>query len=206
MDQKLAKWKRWLRVVHDDVQKLVMHKDIFWQIGEIVNSNPKIQIHSAFYDFIGNSHAAYVVMGIRRHVKTHKDSISFRALLEDIAANAEILSREYYRALYAGSGMEDLADGDFDQFSKPGGEHIDPDLVSTDIKRLEEAGKKAEELADRRIAHYDKKEVSVLPTYNEVDACIDLSVISGPKADRRNDLDSCACDSGRWNTAFRENN
>jgi hypothetical protein len=67
-----------------------------------------------------------------------------------------------------------MADRDFDQFAGPGGKHIDPQVVRSDVEDLISAGKRVEELADRRIAHHDKKEVSAPPTYNDVDACINL--------------------------------
>jgi hypothetical protein len=174
VDSKLEKWLRWLDVIHDDVQQLVVHKQIFWEVGDIVNANEKIQVHSAFYDFIGNSHAAFVAMGVRRHVKVNKDSISFRRLLEEIKDAPHVLSRDYYRSLYKGKVVGDLADNDFDKFSGPGKDHIDRNIIDTDLCEMSRIAKKVEDLTDKRIAHYDKRKIKEPPTFKDLDASVEF--------------------------------
>ena len=114
------------------------------------------------------------MIGLRRQIKTDDNSISLASLLEDIIATPEVLSRRYYVSRYKGSSVEDLADGDFDRFSGPGAPHIDASMVAADLSRLREASAKCEDFADKRVAHRDRREPKSLPTYNEVDACIDL--------------------------------
>ena len=174
MNQKLRKWLRWLQVIRDDVQQLVIHKDIFEHVRKIIEANPRIQIPNAFYDFMGGSYAAYAAMGIRRQARYHKDSISFIGLLGDIADNPHALTRGYYVSLYGGPGITHLADKEFDRFSGTGGAHIDPTLVRRDIRRLEARWREVREFIDRRIAHHDRKAVAMPSGYRDIDACIDL--------------------------------
>jgi len=174
MDQKLRKWIKWLRIIGDDVQRLVTHNEIFRQVSEIIDSNPKVRIPSAFYDFIGQSHAAYAAMGVRRHATTHKDSISFRGLLDDIAQNPEVLYRNDCKEVHAGSVVTGPEGEDFVLIPGPEREHIDPASVRKDIRRLEAAWRKLKETADRRIAHYDRKAVSSPSCYKDIERCIAL--------------------------------
>lgn len=174
MKQKLEKWEKWFKTVYQEVTNLAVKRHVFWEVQDVIKNNPKIQKPSAFYEFIGDSYAASMVMEIRRLVKRHKDSISFAGLLEDIRDNPQIMSRGRYVAFYKESNVEHRADGDFDQFAeRPGGDHIDPTLVEQDLQELVEKAQKCEAYADRRVAHYDKGPITV-PTFNDLDDCVDF--------------------------------
>lgn len=54
------------------------------------------------------------------------------------------------------------------------GPNINPDAVRSDLSLLQAAAKQCEDYTDKRIAHRDKREPNVIPTYTEVDECVDL--------------------------------
>src|SRR5215510_2486158 len=120
MDQKLNKWLRWLKVVENDIQQMLIHRNIFWEVQKIIRKNRNIQQPSSFYQYLGVTYVSYITMGIRRQVKIDKQSISFARLLSEIIETPSILSRVYFRSLYKGSVAEDLADRDFDKFVENG--------------------------------------------------------------------------------------
>ena len=95
-------------------------------------------------------------------------------LLEEMIATPEVLTRTYYVGFYKGSVVEQFANKDFDKFAIQGAPHIDPALVAADLEKLRFASKRCEDFADKRLAHRDKREPKELPTYDEVDACIDV--------------------------------
>lgn len=101
-------------------------------------------------------------------------SISMARLFEEMIAAPQAFPRAYYTAKYKGSVAEAFADRDFDKFAAPGAPHIDPNLVAADLARLWAASKRCEDFADKRVAHRDEREPKQLPTFNEVDSCIDL--------------------------------
>jgi len=173
MDTQLKKWICWLKVVHDDVQQLLINRNIFWDVQEIIKNNPDLHKPSSFYSYLGDTYVAYVSIGIRRQVKVSKQSISFARLLSEIIETPSVLSREYYRGLYKGSVVEDLADQHFDRFSGSGKACISGDMVRADLEELNLAASKVEDFADKRIAHHDKCKPKVLPKFNEVDDCLD---------------------------------
>jgi hypothetical protein len=174
MNPKLAKWIRWLKIIHDEIQLLVLAKDGFWEVQEIIKSNKKIQKPSYFYQYLGNTYVSYSVIGMRRQLKVDSQSISLARLLIEIAETPEAVSRKYYRGLYSGSLVKRFADRDFDKFSEPGAAHISKKKVLDDLKRLRDAGRKLEEYADRRVAHRDKREVKSPPLFRDGDAFIEL--------------------------------
>jgi hypothetical protein len=174
MDQKLAKWIRWMKVIHDEIQQLVIAKDIFWEVQEIIKNNKNIQKPSSFYEYLGNTYVSHSVIGMRRQLKVDTQSISLARLLTEMANNPEVLSRKYYTAMYVGSVVEDFADRDFDRFSSPGAPHISKTMVLSDLAKLCDAGRTLERFADRRIAHRDKRAVKSPPRFKDGDAFIDL--------------------------------
>lgn len=174
MNTRLNKWIKWLKVIHDDIQSLLVTRNIFWEVQKIIKNNKDIQKPSAFYQYLGDTYVAYATIAIRRQVKSDKQSISFARLLAEISDDPVILSRSYYKKLYVGSVVEMFADRHFDEFVGDNKDHISPLMVRNDLERLKLKAKKIEDFADKRIAHHDKKQPRSLPTFSEVDDCINL--------------------------------
>ena len=49
-----------------------------------------------------------------------------------------------------------------------------PTKITSDIDELKGAERACEEFVDKRIAHLDKREPKVVPTYEQIDKCINL--------------------------------
>lgn len=171
MDLRLKKWIRWLAVIKADVQQLLINQNIFWEIQELIRANERIQKPSSFYKYLGDTYVSYATIGIRRQLKIDQSSISFSRLFADIAENPKTLSREYYKSLFKGSVVEDLADRQFDRYSEHG-RYISAAMVRNDLAKLKSVSKKVEDFVDKRIAHHDRRKPKVLPKFHEVDTCI----------------------------------
>ena len=76
-------------------------------------------------------------------------------------------------ALYE-RGARYEANHDFAQFTREGAEYIDPNIVQQDLDQLKKLGHDVENFADKRIAHYDKQLVENVPSFGELDDCIDF--------------------------------
>lgn len=197
---KLKKWLTWMATIHNEIQGLVVDANMFWEVQDIIRANPRIQKPNAFYRYLGRTYLSHALAGLRRQVKPQKDSISFAGLLEDIAKNPEILSRDYYRSLCAfpdgpdisqieTEGRKELAEigitgtsqlkdlikmDDFAPYADVSGKHVCPKMVEDDLKRLKSSVEIHEEYTDKRIAHWDKDDPEVIPTFGELDDCIKL--------------------------------
>jgi len=155
MDTRLKKWIRWLAVIHDDVQQLLVNQNIFWEVQEIIKNNKRVHKPSSFYQYLGDTYISHVTVGIRRQLKIDQTSISFARLLTEIAKHPSSLNRIYYKNLFKGSVVEDLADKQFDKYSEKGA-HISASMVQNDLAQLKSVSAKIEDFVDKRVAHRDK--------------------------------------------------
>lgn len=160
--------------MHDDIQQLLVKRNIFWEVQQIIKNNSELHKPSSFYSYLGDTYVAYISIGIRRQVKINNQSISFSRLLSEMIDTPSVLSRKYYTGLYQGTVVEDFADRDFDKFSGTGRSQISKEMVSSDLRELNRTASKVEDFSDRRIAHHDTRRPKELPTFNEVDACLDV--------------------------------
>jgi hypothetical protein len=174
MDPRLGKWLRWLDVIETEIQELVIAKYTFHEVQRMIAENAKLQVSNSFYRYFTSSYVSHVVMGLRRQIKTDAQSISLALLLRELTETPHLLTRAYYVSLYEGSTVEHFADRHFNQFAASGDVHVDPSRIAADLQKLRDASARCEEFADKRLAHRDKCDPKALPTYNEVDACIDL--------------------------------
>lgn len=173
MDKIFTKWNKWLDVIYKEITSLSVNRHIFWEVQEIIKSNKKIQKPSSFYEFLGSAYASLAVMGIRRQVKIHKQSISFARLLKQIADKPGVVSRERYVALYGSDQiMREMGERDFKKFADKFGKHINSSIVINDLKSLQMKAAKCEKYADMRVAHFDKRALKNPPTFKDLDDCI----------------------------------
>jgi len=174
MDLRVKKWIKCLGIIEVEVQQLLIARDIFWTVQDLIKRNKRIQKPSSFYRYLGDTYVSHVLMGIRRQIKIDGQSISLARLLSEIASDPQRISRSYYKTLYKNSVVEDHADRDFNKFCGDDPSCISAQMVKQDLRHLEEVTKKCENFADRRIAHRDKRKPNVLPKFIEVDECIEV--------------------------------
>lgn len=196
--QKLEKWLRWMETIHNEILALVQDANMFWEVQDIIRGNPRIQKPNAFYSYLARTYLSHALIGLRRQTKLQEDSISFVRLLDEIAKNPEELSRSYFNSHYPFSNGPDLDEvigrtgleavgivdssqlkaiikmDDFAPYAEASGAHVCPQMVEDDRARLEAAAQKHEAFADKRIAHWDKREPKVIPSFEELDDCIKL--------------------------------
>lgn len=174
MNSRFEKWLRWLKIVEGEVQDLVVAKHIFHEIQGMIRDNPRLHQYSSFYDYFANTYVSHVVIGVRRQTTCRKDSISMARLFKEMMDTPEAFTRAHYTAKYKGSAKEDCANITFDQIAAPGAPHINPYLVEADLARIQALPKHCEDFANKCVAHRDRRELKEVPTFNEIDACIDL--------------------------------
>jgi hypothetical protein len=175
MDPKLKKWGKWLKSINEEVTRLVIARDIFWSVQDLIKTNKQIQKPSSFFRYMGDTYISFITMGIRRQIKIDNQSISFARLLSEIESNPEKISRQFFQELYKGSRVEFLANNHFDKFcDNPGDSHISSNMVNEDLRQLKIAACLCEKFADKRIAHQDKREPKILPTFKDTDKTIDF--------------------------------
>ncbi len=185
MDDRFNKWNKWINLILSEISGLSIERNIFWEVQDIIKNNLKIQKPSKFYNFLSNIYVESALIGVRRQVKIDKDSISLARLLKEISDTPEILSRTRFFAHFKGSTVEKIAklmgstvekfnNRNFDQFAGKIGDHVDPELIKLDLEELKSKAQKCEKYADQRVAHLDEKAISNIPTFADLDSCIDF--------------------------------
>jgi hypothetical protein len=117
--------------------------------------------------WIAGTYEDSILMAIRRQMDLHKDKpISLAWLLKEISAYPHVLSRERFVGLYSPE-VEDVAHREFDSLVAPGANHINPDVVRTELDDLREQTV-IEEYTDKRVAHFDAKGPEDSPTVLQV--------------------------------------
>lgn len=174
MNNRFKKWNKWLDVIYREITSLSVNRNIFWEVQKMIKNNPKIQKPSSFYEFLGSVYVASALIGVRRQVKVDKQSISFVRLLKEICDTPEVLSRTRFVDLYRASAVQRSVDRDFDKFAGKGKNYVNRDLVNLDLQKLREKAGKCEKYADQRVAHFDKGAIKNVPTFRDLDDCIDF--------------------------------
>jgi hypothetical protein len=173
--ERFTLWDRWLQIIYEDAQNLLIGRYIYREVQAIVRDNPAIQEDSSFYDWMAYTYAGWAVVGVRRLVDKGPDSVSLANLLKAVAANPQALSREHFVALYKDSNLP-LSYGEqvFDKHVGPGASHVSGVAVATDLDELEQAATSIRRYVNKRVAHRDRADFSEIPTFDDLDKALDL--------------------------------
>jgi hypothetical protein len=144
MTNKVAKWKRWGEAICGDCANLLLSRDMFIDLHEMIAKNQKMQQSDYFHEYMKDTYVAHALMMVRKHLKVGADSISLTALASDICENTSCAPNPGFT-----------------------------ENISHQLTRFLDAARKLESFADRVIAHRDKRAPTHTPTYNEVNDAID---------------------------------
>jgi len=181
----LSKWNsRWIGDVNssgsitNELMNLAMIREVNSGLREMVNKNEQLQVHSAFYSVSYITYYQTVLMYIRRQVRRGSGSISLIALADDIFKNHSMITKEFYSELYTHNHHEDdkkdfkeLGNKDFERlFKGKSTNYLDPEIIKNDIKALEKISNDSSDYIDKRLAHIDKREPSIIPNNDEIES------------------------------------
>lgn len=153
--------------IHEDIKFLVWYKTIYLELVDIITSNPEINTGNLFWDWISRNYVSSSLMGIRRQIDKDGRAISLVRLLDDVAGNANLLTRDFYTSLYP-EDMQVLAHRHFDGLAGPSAAHYPHEKAEADAQLLTELGKSFRDYIDRRLAHADKAAEVRIGTFKEL--------------------------------------
>ncbi|MBW4488331.1 MAG: hypothetical protein KME12_11135 [Trichocoleus desertorum ATA4-8-CV12] len=155
MEQKIQKWNKWLQVLRQEITKLIQSNYIYAETREIVIANPDINNSNIFYDWLTRNYVCTTLMGIRRQLDEHSDSISLVKFLRDLQINNTLLTRKRHLTLYS-KDMQSLGNNIFNKLAGESSNLFPKESIEFDLHRLEKIKDVHSRLIDRRIAHYEK--------------------------------------------------
>jgi len=124
---------------------------------------------------MANVYSTSTVIGIRRQVDRHPDSVSFANLLKSMSERPAVLSRTRFVSLYSGSNVPPgLADRAFDKYACADGSMLEAEIPAADLVGLDAKAAVVKQYANKRVAHIDRSGIKTPPTYTDLDECLDL--------------------------------
>ena len=162
-----------LDVLKSEVQSLVINRHVFWEVQDIIRKNQRIQIGSTFYDWMGSAYATSMSVAVRRQVDEDSRSISFVNFLKQIQARPHLVSRAWYKSLFAnGNYPANWPDACFDRLAGRGQQHVQADFVASEIVALKARTKHVARYVNKRVAHRDAHDFRPLPKFRDIDAAV----------------------------------
>ncbi|MBN2181207.1 MAG: hypothetical protein JW715_04775 [Sedimentisphaerales bacterium] len=171
------RWKLWIDKIKKDLQDILINQQIFCEIRAIAIqanwSNIEETYNLLFCNFIKMCYSAQATVGIRRHLKNNKNSISLKRLMVQIKNCSSQFTYDFYLQQHPATPQNiHWQKTIFSDFSHDGITVAD-DIINADIQNLETLGKKVEDYVDRQLAHLDKKDWNDEITCNELENIVD---------------------------------
>src|ERR1700687_3910753 len=168
------RWLRWWKIPRRDITSIAFHRSLYGEVTAIVDANPAVKVPSAFFDWMRLAYVTDMSSAVRRITDHRKDTISLRRLMEEIALYPGVLSRRRFVGLYPGTLRRAIGHRDFERFARPGAATIDPRLVWRHRQELLSAQRRLRTFVNKHVAHRARYPMRHLPTFDELDRCVDL--------------------------------
>ena len=173
--ERFKQWGEWIMMIHSEVEEAVIRRVIFVEIRQMIDRNPRIQRHSAFYEWMAGTYGDSMLMAMRRQVDHNKQSISLIGLLTAIERHPQALSRANFLAQLPPQ-MHVFGNARFDLDIGADSAHIDAKTVADDLAVLRGVTDIVWHYGTKRVAHFDAVGPTSVPTFKELDEALDLIV------------------------------
>lgn len=168
------RWVRWWNLLFDDIKTIAHHRDLYRQVTAMVEANPALHVPSAFYDWMQLAYVTSQASAIRRLVDWDRRSVSLIRLIEEIADHPEVISRRRFVGLYRGHLPTRFGHRGFERVARSGTDMVAPRLIRRHRRDLLIAHRRLRIFVNKYVAHRDKRPMRRLPTYADLDRCVDV--------------------------------
>jgi hypothetical protein len=171
-ESRVEKWTRWLKRIENEIIAMHSHRDVFRNVGEIVDDHGSLP-PSHFFSYLTDWYASTQATAVRRQADTHPQVESLGRLLKEIRDDPGRLTRDrfvdQYDTLNARRGREAWDE----KFGGEVGTHVDPGIVAAGLDALVSAADRVKQHVDKHVAHADEDPLSEPLTFEELNAAID---------------------------------
>ena len=172
-DSKVDKWHGWIEgQIKAEVQNIHHHQAIYRRVAEIVNGREPKLPGSLYFDYLRDTYATSQAAAVRRQAEQSTRVVSLRRLLGEIAAEPERLTRQRFVGPWPPHDQERGHETFTERFAGDVGDHLDPQIVTADIERVEAGAKTVVDHVDQYVAHTQEKPVAELATFEELNDAI----------------------------------
>lgn len=170
------RWLRWWRVLFNEIKTIAHHRDVYQQVTAIIAANPEANVPSAFYDWMAYAYSITQASALRRLDDKSPLAYSLRRLIEEIADHPEVLSRRRFVGLYRGYLPARFGHRHFEHVAAPDGRTVDPRLLRRRLSEFLKTLQRVHAFVDKNVAHHDRRRMRRLPTYDDLNKCVDMVV------------------------------
>lgn len=148
--KKFRQWKRQFKVIKNQINELALRRFIYREVTKLIQTNPRLQVRSAFYDWMRSVYVTDMTVSIRRLVDWDKRTISFIRLMEDMKRHPEVISRRRFTHPYK-NFMKQFGHRDYERFAKPGQNILDRNVIATHRRTIVRSQKKIRDFVNNHI-------------------------------------------------------
>jgi hypothetical protein len=167
------RWGRWMAIIQQEVWRMHVNRSVWVRFAEVVTANEELRQRSTtFASWATENYIAAQVMAIRRQVDRDSRTVSIIRLLDDIASNPGVITRERFVTVNAGGDTE-LAAHMWGPLADPTGEYLNAEVVQDDVQQLKNTAQTVQDFGNQRVAHRDQREWTEVVTFRDLDECVD---------------------------------
>jgi hypothetical protein len=170
------RWVRWWNLIFNEIKTIAHHRDVYRQVTAIIAANPAANVPSAFYDWMAHAYGITQAAALRRLDDKDRRTYSLRLLIQEIADHPEVLSRRRFVGLYRGHLPASFGHEHFQRVAGPDGRTVDAKLLRRHLREFLKTLHSVHVFVDKNVAHFDRRRMRRLPTYADLNKCVDLIV------------------------------
>jgi hypothetical protein len=176
-DSRIGKWRRWLEdEIQPEVMTINLHRFVFREVGDIIDRAGSLP-PSYWFEFSSETYATTQAVAIRRQAEVSTRVVSLGRLIAEIRDDAKRLSRAWWVGLWTDPDpiQDHFANNGFTkQYAPGGGDHLDPAIPEADLAHLTSVAESVKRYVDQHVAHNDASPRGDLPTFDDLNASIDV--------------------------------
>jgi hypothetical protein len=99
LDQRVAKWRRWLEgQMRNEILTMNLHRSFWQQTQGIIVANETLP-PSSWWEFISDLYGSSQASAVRRLVDPHDNGVSLRRMLDEMMQEPHLLTFDYFIGL-----------------------------------------------------------------------------------------------------------
>ena len=208
-----GEWRKDLDMTKTHVRQMVEDRGVFLGVFDIVRQHPMLVGDALVPNWIIANYVARMALAIRSQVDRDGQSVSLVRLLESIKQNSWAISRSAFiesrrDSLPAISAAKRRRPFDAHFTGLAGkGDYLDRGIVQDDIDDLKTLVQAVRTMANKVLAHHDRKGPAKFPSLDDLHSCVDFIVKLLQKyqvllGGRDEDFDAALGDD--WTDVFRK--
>lgn len=123
-----ARWRSWMDRILDDLGDLLLKKQLFLELAEMIDAAPHARDPGAFLNWLVDNYVTAIAVGVRRATDTDHRSHSLGRFLYEAIQNPQVLTRAAHQRLYR--RLPWAADKTFDKIAGTGYKFLTARTVS----------------------------------------------------------------------------